>query len=86
MTVHAYVLIEADQTRVQEIKETLPEIELDGSRVVKVEVVTGPFDLIATVESTNIGQLGRRVSEGIAAAGGVRRTLTCLVIDDQTET
>jgi hypothetical protein len=59
MSVRAYVLIEADQTRVQEIKETLPEIELDGSRVVTVEVVTGPYDLIATVESTDLAQLGR---------------------------
>jgi len=59
MSVRAYVLIEADQTRVQEIKETLPEIELDGSRVVTVDVVAGPYDLIATVESTDLVQLGR---------------------------
>ncbi len=59
MAVRAYVLIEADQTRVKEIRETLPEIELDGSRVVKVDVVAGPYDLIATVESTDLAQLGR---------------------------
>jgi uncharacterized protein with GYD domain len=59
MSVRAYVLIEADQTRVKEIKETLPEIELDGSRVTSVEVVTGPYDLIATVESADLAQLGR---------------------------
>jgi len=59
MSVRAYVLIEADQTRVKEIKETLPEIELDGSRVTSVQVVTGPYDLIATVESADLAQLGR---------------------------
>lgn len=59
MSVRAYVMIEADQTRVQEIKEALPEIELDGSRVVTVDVVAGPYDLIATVESTDLAQLGR---------------------------
>ncbi len=59
MSVRAYVLIEADQTRVKEIKEGLPEIELEGSRVVHVDVVAGPYDLIATVESTDIAQLGR---------------------------
>lgn len=59
MAVRAYVLIEADQTRVKEIKEALPEIELDGSRIVHVEVVAGPYDLIATVESTDLAQLGR---------------------------
>jgi hypothetical protein len=57
--VRAYVLIEADQTRVREIREALPEIELDGSRVVAVEIVAGPYDLIATVESRDLVQLGR---------------------------
>ena len=59
MTLRAYILIEADQTRIAEIKETLPEIELEGSRVVACDAVTGPYDLIATVESTDIAQLGR---------------------------
>jgi uncharacterized protein with GYD domain len=59
MAVRAYVLIEADQTRVKEIKDTLPEIELEGSKVVACDVVTGPYDLVATVESTDIAQLGR---------------------------
>ncbi len=57
--IRAFVLIEADQTRVKEIKEALPEIELEGSRVVAVEVTAGPYDLIASVESTDLSQLGR---------------------------
>ena len=57
--VRAYVLIEADQTRVKELRETLPDIELEGSRVVNVDVVAGPYDLVATVESTDLAQLGR---------------------------
>lgn len=57
--VRAFVLIEADQTRVKEIQEALPQIELDGSRVVAVEVVSGPYDLIASVESSDLAQLGR---------------------------
>jgi DNA-binding Lrp family transcriptional regulator len=59
MTIRAYILIEADQTRVTEIKDSLPEIELDGSRVIACDAVTGPYDLIATVESTDLAQLGR---------------------------
>ncbi|MGI8550167.1 MAG: Lrp/AsnC family transcriptional regulator [Dehalococcoidia bacterium] len=59
MSVNAYVLIEADQTRVAELRETLPDIELDGSRVVSVAVVSGPYDLIALVESSDVVQLGR---------------------------
>jgi uncharacterized protein with GYD domain len=59
MSVRAYVLIEADQTRVKELKETLPGIELDGSRVLSADVVAGPYDLVALVESTDLAQLGR---------------------------
>lgn len=57
--VRAYVLIEVDQTRVKELREELPGIELEGSRVVTVDVVAGPYDLIAMVESTDLAQLGR---------------------------
>ena len=59
MSVHAYVLIEADQTRVLELKESLPTIELDGSRIVTVDAVAGPWDLVAIVESVDFTQLGR---------------------------
>lgn len=58
MAVRAYVLIEADQTRVEELRESLPEIQLEGSRVVRAEIVTGPYDLVAEVESTDLSQLG----------------------------
>ncbi|MEP6872023.1 MAG: hypothetical protein ABI939_09285 [Anaerolineaceae bacterium] len=58
MTVRAFVLIEADQTRVQELKETLPDIELAGSAVLRCDVVAGPYDLVCEVESTDLSQLG----------------------------
>jgi hypothetical protein len=58
VSVRAFVLIEADQTRVDELRDYLPELVLAGSRVVWAEVVTGPYDLIALVESTDLKQLG----------------------------
>ena len=59
MSIRGYVLIECDQTRVAELKETLPLIELDGSRITAIDIVTGPYDLVAQVESTDLAQLGR---------------------------
>jgi len=59
VSVRAFILIEADQTRVEELRDALPEIELDGSRITAVAVVSGPYDLIATVESSDLAQLGR---------------------------
>ena len=39
MTVRGYVLIECDQTRVLELKESLSLIELDGSRITAIDAV-----------------------------------------------
>ena len=58
MAVRAYVLVEADQTRVQELKQSIPEIQLEGSRIIRAEIVTGPYDLVLEVESTDLSQLG----------------------------
>ncbi len=56
--IHAYVLIEAEPTRVQELYRELPEMELDGSVIKTVHVVSGQFDLIAFVESPDLQSLG----------------------------
>lgn len=59
MTVRGYVLIECDQTRVTELRQTLPDIDLEGSKIVAVDIVSGPYDLIAQVESVDFYQLHR---------------------------
>ena len=56
--IHAYVLIEAEPTRVQELIEELRGMELDGSVIKQIHAVTGRFDLIAYVESPSLQSLG----------------------------
>ncbi|MBA2724526.1 MAG: hypothetical protein H0U53_00920 [Actinobacteria bacterium] len=56
--IHAYVLIEAEPTRVQELIEELRGMELDGSVIQQIHAVTGRFDLIAYVESPDLRSLG----------------------------
>ncbi len=56
--IHAYVLIEAEPTRVQELIEELRDMELDGSVIKQVHAVTGRFDMIAYVESPSLQSLG----------------------------
>jgi hypothetical protein len=58
MPIRAYVLIEADQTRVQELRDTLPGMELDGSSVLRADIVAGPWDLVCEIQSTDLSQLG----------------------------
>jgi uncharacterized protein with GYD domain len=56
--IHAYVLIEAEPTRVQDLMQELPNMELDGSVIKTVHAVTGRYDIIAFVESPNLQSLG----------------------------
>jgi hypothetical protein len=56
--IYAYVLIEAEPTRVQELIHELPNLELEGSVIKQVHAVTGRYDLIAFVESPDLQSLG----------------------------
>ncbi len=56
--VYAYVLIEAEPSRVQDLIRELPHMELEGSVIKQVHAVTGRFDLIAFVESPDLASLG----------------------------
>lgn len=54
----AYVLIEAEPSRVQDLMKELPGMELEGSVIKHIHAVTGRFDLIAFVESPDLQSLG----------------------------
>jgi uncharacterized protein with GYD domain len=56
--IHAYVLIKAEPTRVQELVAELRGMELDGSVIKQVHAVTGQYDLIAFVEAQTVQGLG----------------------------
>jgi uncharacterized protein with GYD domain len=56
--IHAYVLIEAEPNRVQDLIKELPNMELEGSVIKQCHAVTGRYDLIAFVESPDLQSLG----------------------------
>ena len=56
--IQAYVLIEAEPTRVQDLMKELPGMELEGSVIKHLHAVTGQFDLVAFVESPDLQSLG----------------------------
>jgi uncharacterized protein with GYD domain len=56
--INAYVLIEAEPTRVQDLIKELPDMELEGSVIKQVHAVTGRYDVIALVESPDLQSLG----------------------------
>lgn len=56
--IQAFVLIEAEPSRVQELVEELAGMELDSSVIKQVYAVTGRYDLMALIESPDITSLG----------------------------
>ena len=56
--IQAFVFIEAEPSRVEELVEELAGMELDSSVIRQVYAVTGRYDLIALIESPNLTSLG----------------------------
>jgi uncharacterized protein with GYD domain len=56
--IHAYVLIEAEPSRVQDLIKELRDMKLDDSVIKQVHAITGRYDLIAFVESPDLQSLG----------------------------
>lgn len=56
--IEAYILIEAEPVRVQELVGELSGLELDESVIKEVHAVSGRYDLIARVESPSLQALG----------------------------
>jgi hypothetical protein len=48
--------------------------------VVSVNAVTGPYDIIAIVESDSLNDIGDLVTTKIHPVSGVARTVTCLAL------
>ena len=74
--VRAYVLIQAEVGQAARVANEVAEVDGVGS----VVAVTGPYDVIAMVETASIDDLGRMVVSRIQGVNGITRTLTCPVV------
>ena len=76
MTPKAFVLIE---TVVGKNKEVVADLKkLAG--VKSVDMVTGPYDVIAIVEADTLSAVGDTVTDKIHPVPGISRTVTCLAV------
>ena len=76
MTAKAFVLIE---TAVGKNKEVIAALgKLEGMK--SVDVVTGPYDVIAVIEGADLNTIGDLVTGKIHPIAGISRTVTCLAI------
>ena len=78
MTTKAFILIE---TAVGKTREVVTALEgLDG--IASVDVVTGPYDIIAVMEAETLGSIGDIVTGKVHTIGGIQRTVTCLAMGE----
>ncbi len=76
MAAKAFVLIETVVGRSKEVVSALKQLE----GVKSVDTVTGPYDVIATIEGETLNDIGDLVTAKIHPIAGISRTVTCLAI------
>ena len=76
----AYVLIESAVGEANAVGNGLRKLQLKDTEVISVDAVTGPYDVIALLESEDLDTLGQAITDGIQRVDGVQRTNTCLVV------
>ncbi len=74
--VQAYVLIQTEVGKASAVAAAVAGV----AGVTQAEDVTGPYDVIARVESGNVDELGKLVIARIQEVAGITRTLTCTVV------
>jgi DNA-binding Lrp family transcriptional regulator len=78
MATRAYVLIETAVGKTKEVASALRATHAMQS----VDVVTGPYDIIAIIEAPDLNAVGDLVTTNVHSIGGVMRTVTCLAVQD----
>jgi DNA-binding Lrp family transcriptional regulator len=76
MATKAFILIETAVGRTRGVTHSLKQL-----RAVKsVDIVAGPYDVIAIVEGEDLNDIGGLVTGKIHAVPGISRIVTCLAL------
>ena len=76
MLTKAFVLIETAVGKTKEVVSVLNKME--GLK--SVDIVTGPYDIIAVIEKEDLNKIGDLITGKIHAIEGIARTVTCLAV------
>jgi DNA-binding Lrp family transcriptional regulator len=77
VTTKAFVLIETAVGKTKDVAVSLQSLGAMDS----VDVVTGPYDIIAVVRAPDLSSIGDSVTTNVHSIEGVVRTVTCLSVD-----
>ncbi len=72
----AFVLIETAVGKTKDVYAALDKVE----GIKSVDIVTGPYDIIAVVEGEDLNNIGNLVTNKIHPVPGITRTVTCLSV------
>ena len=78
--VKAYVLIETAVGELPSVAKTLKLLK----GVQTVDIVTGPYDIIALVEGRDLNETSEIVTSHMHTIPGIIRTLTCVSLNGRT--
>ena len=76
MATKAYLLVETAVGKTRDVAGTLRGMD----NVESVDVVTGPYDIIAVINAADMTVVGNVVTEHIHTVPGVVRTVTCVAV------
>jgi len=74
--VQAYILIQTEVGKAREVAGAIDGVP----GVVKVDAVTGPYDVVVLTQANNVDELGKMIVSKVQAVNGITRTLTCSVV------
>ena len=74
--VQAYILIQTEVGKAREVALAIKGL----SGVVRVDAVTGPYDVVVLTEARNVDELGKMIVSNVQLVPGITRTLTCSVV------
>ena len=76
MATKAYLLVETAVGKTRDVATTLQNLE----GIETVDVVTGPYDIIAMITASDMSVVGNLVTGHIHTVPGVVRTETCVAV------
>lgn len=74
--VQAYILIQTEVGRARDVAMSIHDV----AGVVRVDAVTGPYDVIVLTEAQSVDELGKMIVSKVQLVPGITRTLTCSVV------
>lgn len=74
--VQAYILIQTEVGRARDVAAQITDIP----GVVRVDAVTGPYDVVVLTEARTVDELGTLIVSKVQMVPGITRTLTCSVV------